>query len=105
MFEFLTWFSKIDPVSLFVFLFVTLFVTEGLKYLLGKVIWFCRLLEIGFFKIILSWIAAAPVFLVLHLTLKSMPVTGDNVFRCFLWILMLNGGYKIYTMLKDMIKK
>jgi len=102
--EFIVWLAKIDPVTLFVFLFVTLFVTEGLKYLMAKVLWFCALLEIGFFKVVLSWVTAAPVFLILHLTMKTMPVTGDNVFRCFLWILLLNGGYKIYSSLREMVR-
>ena len=102
--EFIAWLAKIDPVTLFVFLFSTLTVTEGLKYALSKVLWFCALLEIGFFKVLLSWLVAAPLFVLLHFVMKTMPVTGENVFRCFLWILLLNGGYKIYTMLKEMIR-
>jgi hypothetical protein len=107
--EFIVWLAKIDPVTLFVFLFVTLAVTEGLKRAFIKRALFCELLEIGFFKVLMSWAIAAPVFFALHLVTKSLPVktlavTGENIFRCFLWILMLNGGYKVYTMLKEMVK-
>ena len=97
-------FGKLDPLAVFVFIFATLFVTELLKYVMGRVVWFCRLLEIGFFKVILSWLAAAGTFYILHLVLHSFPVTEESVFRCFFWVLLLNGGYKIYTLLREMVK-
>ena len=97
-------FGKLDPLAVFVFIFATLFVTELLKYVMGRVVWFCRLLEIGFFKVILSWLAAAGTFYILHLVLHSFPVTEESVFRCFFWVLLLNGGYKIYTLLRKMVK-
>lgn len=97
-------FGKLDLLSVFVFIFSTLAVTEGLKYILGRVTWFCNLLEVGFFKVVLSWVVGAGVFFVLHLVLKSFPVTEESVIRCFFWVLLLNGGYKIYTLLKEMLR-
>lgn len=97
-------FGKLDPLAVFVFIFSTLAVTEGLKYILGRVTWFCNMLEIGFFKVLLSWAVGAGVFFVLHFVLHSFPVTEESVFRCFFWVLLLNGGYKIYTLLREMIR-
>jgi hypothetical protein len=98
-------FGKLDVLSVFAFIFSTLAVTEGLKYIMGRVTWFCAMLDIGFFKVLLSWAVAAGLFLVFHLTLKLFPVTEEVVLRCFVWVLLLNGGYKIYTLLKEMLSR
>jgi hypothetical protein len=94
-------FGKIDPLALFIFIFATLAVTEGLKKGMERIVWFCNLLEIGFFKVLLSWLVAGVSFVIFGLAFKTLPVTEDSVFRCFFWVLLLNGGYKIVTALME----
>lgn len=97
-------FKHIDPLAVLVFIFATLAVTEGLKYILAKSLRFCAMMEIGFFKICLSWIVGAMVFVILHLTLKTFPVTEGTVIQFMIWVTLLNGGYKIVASLLDYIK-
>ena len=58
-------FSKMDPLAIFVFIFATMAVTQGLKYVLSKSLKFCALMEVGFFVILLSWVIGAIVFFAL----------------------------------------
>jgi len=97
-------FSKMDPLAIFVFIFATLAVTQGLKYVLSKSLKFCALMDIGFFVILLSWAVGAVVFIALHLTLHSFPITEGSVLQFMLWVLLLNGGYKVLSDLLTYIK-
>lgn len=98
-------FGKIDVLAVLVFIFATLAVTELLKKVFGKIIWFCKLLEIGFFKLCLSWIVGAFAFVVLHLTFHSFPVTEATVLQFLIWTALLNGGYKIVTTVLGYLKE
>jgi len=97
-------FKQIDVLAVFVFIFATLAVTEGLKFAFSKHLKLCAMMDIGFFKICLSWIVGAILFFVLHLTLHSFPVTEATILQFGIWILLLNGGYKIVASLLDYIK-
>jgi hypothetical protein len=97
-------YKGIDPIALVVFLFCVLLVTEGLKTIFSKIIWFCKLLEIGFFKVCISWLAGAIMFFVLHLALHSFPVTEKTIVQFGLWTLILNGGYWIIPKMLDFIQ-
>jgi len=97
-------FSKMDPLAIFVFIFATMAVTQGLKYVLSKSLKFCALMEVGFFVILLSWVVGAIVFFVMHLTLHSFPVTEATVLQFMIWVLLLNGGYKVISDLLTYIK-
>jgi len=98
-------FQHIDVLAVFVFIFATLAVTEGLKFVLAKSVKFCAMMDIGFFKICLSWAVGAVVFLILHLTLKTFPVTEGTVLQFAIWVLLLNGGYKVIASLLDYIRE
>jgi hypothetical protein len=97
-------FKHIDPLAVLAFIFATLAVTEGLKYILAKSLRFCAMIEIGFFKICLSWIIGAAMFFAFHFTLHSFPVTEATILQFAIWVLLLNGGYKIVASLLDYIK-
>jgi hypothetical protein len=97
-------FKQIDILSVLVFIFATLAVTQGLKFALSRHPVWCALLDIGFFKICLSWMIGAIVFFVLHLALKTFPVTEASVLQFAIWIALTNGGYKLVTMALDKIK-
>lgn len=98
-------FKHIDPLAVFAFIFATLAVTEGLKYILANSIKFCAMMDIGFFRILLSWAVGAIMFVAFHLTLHSFPVTEATVLQFSIWILLLNGGYKVIASLLDYIKQ
>jgi len=97
-------FGKVDVLAVVAFVFATLFVTDGLKRAMNRVLWFCRALESDFFKVCLSWLVGAGVFAVLHLTLTDFPITQGTVLQFGIWVLLLNGGYRIITTVRDMIR-
>ena len=98
-------FGKIDILAVLVFIFATLFVTEFLKSIFKKHQRLCDILDIGFYKLCLSWLVGGIVFYVLHLTLKTFPVNEATILQFAVWIALLNGGYKIVTTLLDYIKE
>jgi hypothetical protein len=98
-------FGKIDILAVLVFIFATLFVTEGLKNILRKYPRVCALLDVGFYKLCLSWLVGAVVFFALAKTLHTFPVTEATIMQFAVWIALLNGGYKIVTTLLDHIKE
>jgi hypothetical protein len=98
-------FRNIDVLAVFAFIFATLAVTQGMKYVLVKSVRFCAMMDIGFFVILLSWAVGAIVFIIMHLTLHSFPVTEATVLQFMIWVLLLNGGYKVIAALLDYIKE
>jgi hypothetical protein len=89
-------FNKVDILAVIVFMVSTLLVTSGLKGVLGRVMWFCRAMENDFFKLALSWIVGAVMFLLvlprLFTTIKADDLT---ILQFIFWTLLLNGGYKL----------
>jgi hypothetical protein len=99
-------FDKVDIIAVLVFVFVTLFVTEGLKGLLRKVVWFCAAMENYFFKLCLSWIAGALVFIfVLPRLFSTIPVNDTTRLQFVFWTLALNGGYQLFFWILGKIKE
>lgn len=93
-------FDKVDILAVIVFMVSTLLVTSGLKGLLGRVVWFCRAMENDFFKLCLSWIVGAVMFLLVLPRLFSTIKADDlSVLQFIFWTLLLNGGYKLITWL------
>jgi len=90
-------FEKIDILAVVVFVFATLFVTQGLKGLLRKVAWFCAAMENYFFKLCLSWIAGALVFIfALPRLFPTVPIDDMTRLQFVFWTLALNGGYQLF---------
>jgi hypothetical protein len=98
-------FKHIDPLAVLVFIFCTLAVTEGLKFALSKHVRLCAILDVGFYKICLSWAVGAVMFFALHFTLHKFPVTEASILQFAIWVLLLNGGYKVIASLLDYIKE
>lgn len=97
-------FHDIDILAVLVFIFATLFVTEFLKSVLCRFTKFCALLEIGFYKLCISWIVGAIMFYLLHLTLKTFPVNEKNILQFATWTAILNGGYWILPRMLDYLR-
>jgi hypothetical protein len=98
-------FSHINELAVIVFIFSTLAVTQGLKFIFAKKEKFCLLIEIGFFRILLSWGIGAIMFFVLALVLHDFPVTEFSIIQYAIWTLLLNGGYKVVISFLEMLKK
>ena len=98
-------FSNINELAVIVFIFSTLAVTQGLKTIFSKSLKFCELLEIGFYRIVLSWIVGAVTFGILAVTFHSFPVTEFSIIQYAIWTLLLNGGYKVVIPFIEVIKK
>lgn len=101
-FEFV--FGAVDILAVIAFVFVTLLLTSGLKALLAKTK-ICAVLDNDFAKVCLSWVAGAGVFLAMHLLLHSFPVTERTILQFAIWVLLLNGGYRIITTVRDYIRE
>jgi|GEM_PF-3445008 len=97
-------FGKVDVLAVVAFVFATLFITSGLKSALRRFPGICYWLDNDFAKVCLSWLVGAGVFAVLHLTLTDFPVTQGTVLQFGIWVLLLNGGYRIITTVRDMIR-
>jgi hypothetical protein len=102
-FEFV--FGKVDVLAVVAFVVATLFVTDGLKRAMSRVMWFCRALESDFFKVCLSWLAGGAVFAVMNLTFPAFPVTQATVLQFIVWVLLLNGGYKLISTVRNYIRE
>lgn len=98
-------FRHIDPLAVLAFIFCTLLATEGLKFILSKHVRLCAILDVGFFRILISWAVGAAMFFVFHFTLHSFPVTEASILQFAIWVLLLNGGYKVIASLLDYIKE
>lgn len=101
-FEFV--FGSVDVLAVIAFIFATLFITSGLKALLAKHPKWCAWLDNDFFKVCLSWIVGAGVFFAMHLALHSFPITEQTILQFAVWVLLLNGGYRIVTTVRDYIR-
>jgi hypothetical protein len=89
-------FNKVDILAVIVFMLATLFVTSGLKGLLSRVVWFCRAMENDFFKLAISWIVGAAVFvLILPRLFTTIRADDLTILQFIFWTLLLNGGYKL----------
>jgi hypothetical protein len=98
-------FSHINELAVIVFIFSTLAVTQGLKFLFAKKEKFCAMLEIGFFRILLSWAIGTIMFFILALFFHAFPVTEFSIIQYAIWTLLLNGGYKVVLSFLEMLKK
>jgi len=101
-FEFV--FGKVDILAVVAFVFATLFITSFLKSALQRFPRVCYWLDNDFAKVCLSWTVGAGVFVALHLTLTDFPITQSTVLQFAVWVLLLNGGYRIITVVRDMIR-
>jgi hypothetical protein len=97
-------FGEVDILAVVAFIFATLFITSGLKALLAKSARWCAVLDNDFAKVCLSWIVGAAVFAAMHLTLHAFPVTEQTIVQFAVWVLLLNGGYRIVTTVRDYIR-
>ncbi len=98
-------FGTVDVLAVFTFALATL----GITYLLKKVIVtrprLCYYLEDDFPKVILSWLVGAVVFVALHFTLHNFPITELTILQFAIWVLLLNGGYKVISTVRDYIRE
>ena len=97
-------FGKVDILAVVAFVFATLFITSGLKSALRKFPGVCFWLDNDFAKVCLSWAVGAGVFMALHVTLTDFPITQATVLQFIVWVLLLNGGYRIITTVRDYIR-
>ena len=97
-------FGEIDVPAVIGFMVATLAVTSGLKFWLRRSARFCEALEVDFNKVILSWIVGAIVFVAMHFALPAFPVTQETIVQFAVWVLLLNGGYKFVTAVRDYIR-
>jgi uncharacterized membrane protein YjjP (DUF1212 family) len=97
-------FGKVDVLAVVAFVFATLFITSGLKSVFRKLPVICYWLDNDFAKVCLSWAVGAGVFAIMHLALTDFPITQGTVLQFGIWVLLLNGGYRIITTVRDMIR-
>jgi hypothetical protein len=98
-------FGQVDVLAVFAFVFATLFITSGLKSALNKHVTLCALLDVDFYKVLLSWAVGALVFVGFHFTLHSFPVNELTILQFSIWVLLLNGGYKVISTVRDYIRE
>lgn len=101
-FEFV--FGKVDILAVVAFVFATLFITSFLKSALRQFPGICFWLDNDFAKVCLSWAVGAIVFIVMHLTLTDFPITQATILQFGIWVLLLNGGYRVITTVRDYIR-
>jgi len=94
---------EFNLLALAVFIFCTLFITEVIKKILKH-----RIKENKFLWIIISWIVGAGIFYILSIT-GWVKITFILCFQFALFVLLLNGGYKIlkpfFLKWKEVFKK
>jgi hypothetical protein len=97
-------FGKVDVLAVVAFAVATLCITWALKGILRRFpkcgVW----LDDDFPKVLLSWAVGAVVFMALHFTLTDFPITQGSILQFIIWVLLLNGGYRIITTVRDMIR-
>jgi hypothetical protein len=102
-FEFV--FGSVNVLAVVAFAVATLFITWVLKGVLRRFpqcgIW----LNDDFPKVLLSWAVGAVVFIVMHLTLTDFPITQATILQFIVWVLLLNGGYRVITTVRDYIRE
>jgi hypothetical protein len=98
-------FGKVDPLAVVAFVVVTLGITYFLKKAIVGRPRLCYYLDDDFPKVVLSWFVGAGVFMAMHFTLHDFPITELTVLQFAIWVLLLNGGYKVISTVRDYIRE
>ena len=101
-FEFV--FGKVDILAVVAFVFSTLCVTWVMKKWLLRKPGVAYWLDDDFPKLMLSIAVGAVVFVAMHFTLPAFPITQATVLQFCCWQGLLNGGYKVITVVRDYIR-
>ena len=97
-------FGKVDVLAVVAFVFATLCVTWLMKKLLLRNPRIAYWLDDDFPKLMLSIAVGAGVFVALHFVLPDFPITQATELQFLVWQGLLNGGYKLITTVRNMIR-